>query len=115
MTRRPTVARSGNTLRASQGTGPGAALGITPRTKRVFEAALKEAKHLGRQRCADPEHLLLALARSDGVAAEILAAHGADEAAIREQLATLLEREAPEIAAQLRAPQRRRGRRRARA
>jgi hypothetical protein len=93
----------------------GAALGITPRTKRVLEAALKEAKRVGRQRCADPEHLLLALAHGGGVAGEILAAHGVDEAALREHVATLLEREAPEIAAQLRAPQRRRGRRRARA
>jgi ATP-dependent Clp protease ATP-binding subunit ClpC len=94
--------------------GNEAALGITPRTKRVLEAAIKDAKRLGRQRCADSEHLLLALARTDGVAGEILAGRGADEAAIREQLATLLEREAPEIAAKLRAPERRHGRRRRR-
>jgi Clp amino terminal domain, pathogenicity island component len=94
----------------------GAALGITPRTKRVFETALKEAKHFSGQRCADTEHLLLALVRSDrGVAEEILNAHGADEERVRMTLATLIEREAPEIAAKLRTPQRRRGRRRARA
>jgi hypothetical protein len=91
---------------------PDAELGITPRTKRVFETAIKEAKRLGSQRCADTEHLLLALARSEGVAGEILTAHGADETAIREQLASLLEREAPELAAKLRSPERRRGRRR---
>lgn len=94
--------------------GDDAALGITPRTKRVFEEAVKEAKRLAHQRCADNEHLLLALGRSDGVAADILAAHAAGERAIRGQLATLLEREAPEIAARLRAPARGRGRRRGR-
>src|SRR5204862_7375623 len=99
--------------------GPGrsrdaTALGITPRTKRVFEAAINEAKRLGHQRCADSEHLLLALAAGDGVAGEILAEHRAGEEAVREKLATLLEREAPELAARLRAPERRRGRRRSR-
>jgi ATP-dependent Clp protease ATP-binding subunit ClpA len=90
----------------------GATLGITPRTKRVFEAAVKEGKRIGSRRCADPEDLLLALAAGDGVAGDILAEHGAADEAIREQLASLLEREAPEIAAKLRAPTRRRGRRR---
>jgi hypothetical protein len=94
--------------------GDGATLGITPRTKRVFEAAVKEGKRIGSRRCADPEDLLLALAAGDGVAGDILAEHGAGEEAIREQLASLLEREAPEIAAKLRAPKRRRGRRRSR-
>jgi len=95
--------------------GEGSTLGITPRTKRVFEDAVKEAKRLGSQRCADNEHLLLALSRSDGVAGDILAAQGADANAIPEQLARLLEREAPEIAAKLRAAPSRRGRRRSRA
>ena len=95
--------------------GEGAALGITPRTKRVLEAAVKEPKRVGRQRCADPEHLLLALAASDGVAGDILAELGAGEDIVREQLASLLEREAPEIAAMLRAPKRRGVRRRSRA
>lgn len=90
-------------------------LGITPRTKRVLEAAVKEAKRVGRQRCADSEHLLLALAASDGLARDILAQHGAVEVAIRGRLASLVEREAPEIAAKLRAPKRRRVRRRSRA
>jgi hypothetical protein len=95
--------------------GEGAALGITPRTKRVLEAAAKEPKRVGRQRCADPEHLLLALAASDGVAGDILAELSAGEDVVREQLASLLEREAPEIAATLRAPKRRGVRRRSRA
>ena len=81
----------------------------------MFEAGLKEAKRVGSQRCADPEHLLLVLASADGVAGDILAEHGAGEEAIREELATLLEREAPEIAARLRAPKRRGVRRRPRA
>ena len=52
----------------------------------------------------DSEHPLLALAASDGVARDILAQHGAEEEAIRGRLASLVEREAPEIAAKLRAP-----------
>lgn len=92
--------------------GDSTTLGITPRTKRVLELAVKEAKRVGRQRCADSEHLLLALAASTGVAHDILAEHGAGEEAVREQLASLLEREAPEIAAKLRTPPKRRGVRR---
>jgi ATP-dependent Clp protease ATP-binding subunit ClpC len=94
--------------------GEGATLGITPRTKRVFEAALKEGKRIGSRRCAEPEDVLLALAAGDGVAGDILAERGTGEEAIREQLASLLEREAPEIAAKLRAPKRRGVRRRSR-
>jgi hypothetical protein len=94
--------------------GDGATLGITPRTKRVFETAVKEAKRVGSQRCADSEHLLLALAESGGVAGDILAEHGAGEEAVREQLARLLEREAPEVAAKLRSSKRRGVRRRSR-
>ena len=95
--------------------GSSATLGITPRTKRVLEAAVREAKRVGPQRCADSEHLLLALAASDGVARDILAQHGAVEDAVRERLASLIQPEAPEIAAKLRAPKRRGVRRRSRA
>ena len=95
--------------------GDSASLGITPRTKRVLEAAVREAKRVGRQRCADSEHLLLALAASDGVARDILAQHGAGEDALRERLASLIAPQAPEIAAMLRAPKRRGVRRRSRA
>jgi Clp amino terminal domain, pathogenicity island component len=95
--------------------GDSATLGITPRTKRVLEAAVSEAKRVGRQRCADSEHLLLALAASEGVARDILAQHQAGEDALRERLASLIEPQAPEIAAKLRAPKRRGIRRRSRA
>jgi ClpA/ClpB-like protein len=95
--------------------GDSATLGITPRTKRVLERAVKEAKRVGRQRCADAEHVLLALATSDGVARDILVQHGVQEEALRERLASLIEPEAPEIAAKLRAPKRRGVRRRSRA
>jgi ATP-dependent Clp protease ATP-binding subunit ClpC len=94
--------------------GDAASLGITPRTKRVFELAVKEAKRVSAQRCADGEHLLLALAASEGVAGDILAERGVGEETVRERLAALLEREAPEVAARLRAPKRRGVRRRSR-
>jgi Clp amino terminal domain, pathogenicity island component len=92
--------------------GPGhsaddATLGITPRTKRVLEAARKEARRLG-HRCADTEHLLLAVCESGGVAQQILQAAGTHEGDVRAQLAMLVEKEAPEVAAKLRAPTRRR-------
>jgi Clp amino terminal domain, pathogenicity island component len=95
--------------------GDSATLGITPRAKRVLAAAVKEAKRVGRQRCADSEHLLLALAASEGVARDILAQHQAGEDALRDRLASLIESQAPEIAAKLRAPKRRGVRRRSRA
>jgi ATP-dependent Clp protease ATP-binding subunit ClpC len=94
--------------------GDSATLGITPRTKRVLERAVRQAKRVGRRRCADPEHLLLALAANDGVARGILTQHGAREDALRERLASLIEPEAPEIAEKLRAPKRRGVRRRSR-
>jgi hypothetical protein len=65
----------------------------------VFEGAVKEAKRVSSQRCADCEHLLLALAAGDGVAGEILSERDAGEEPIREALARLLEREAPGEAA----------------
>src|SRR3954447_3446075 len=92
--------------------GPGhsadsATLGITPRTKRVFDAARKEARRLG-HRCADAEHLLLAVCESDGVAQQMLQDAGAEVGDVRGELAALLENEAPELAAALRTPARRR-------
>jgi hypothetical protein len=73
------------------------------------------AKRIRSQRCADSEHLLLALAANGGIAGDILAEHDVGEDEVREALARLLEREAPELAAKLRAPKRRRVRRRSRA
>jgi hypothetical protein len=95
--------------------GPGhssrsATLGITPRTKRVLEAARKDARRLG-HRCADTEHLLLAVSEHEGVAEQVLRALGSEPGVVRAQLAELLEGEAPEIAAKMRAPARRRLRR----
>jgi hypothetical protein len=90
------------------GTGRAAgALGVRPETKRVFELALKDAKRFSGQRCADHEHVLLAVGRGGGIGGEILAASGIDDAALRGALAALLEREAPAIAARLRARRKR--------
>jgi hypothetical protein len=92
--------------------GETATLGISPRTKRVLEAAGQEARHLG-HRCAiaSPEHVLLALSAQHGaVAAEILRELGASDDRVREQLAVLLDGEAPELASKIREPRRRRRR-----
>jgi Clp amino terminal domain, pathogenicity island component len=83
---------------------PEGPLGITPRTKRVFEATRREGR-----RCPEPEHLLLALyAVPQGRAHEILTGFGATETRARETLAELLDREAPELAERIRQPPRRR-------
>jgi hypothetical protein len=92
--------------------GEASTLGISPRTKRVLEAAGHEARRLG-HRCAttSPEHVLLALsAQHDAVAAEVLGALGATDDRVREQLAELLEGEAPELASKIREPRPRRRR-----
>jgi hypothetical protein len=92
--------------------GETSTLGISPRTKRVLEAAGQEARHLG-HRCAiaSPEHVLLALsAQHDAVAAEILRELGASDDHVRQQLAELLEGEAPELASKIREPRRRKRR-----
>jgi ClpA/ClpB-like protein len=89
-------------------------LGISPRTKRVLEAAGKQARRLG-SRCAAPEHVLLALsAQRDAVGAEILRSAGATDNVLRDQLADLLVGEAPELAARIRPRAPRRLRRRVR-
>jgi hypothetical protein len=86
----------------------GGPLGVTPRTKHAFEAARREAKRAG-HRCPRPEHLLLALYPvSQGVAAKILLALGADEQRVSATMAELLSREAPELAERIRHPRRRR-------
>jgi hypothetical protein len=93
----------------SSGTG---ALGFTPRTKRVFDAAGREARRLG-HRCAAPEHVLLALGgERGGVGVQILRGCGVTEDDIRRQLSELLAGEAPELAARILQPPRRRLRRR---
>jgi hypothetical protein len=82
--------------------------GIAPRVKRSLERARREARNAGHS-CARAEHLLLAIATSDGVATQILERNGIDERALREQLARLLP-DAPEVAAALRHGPRRRAR-----
>jgi Clp amino terminal domain, pathogenicity island component len=92
--------------------GEAATLGISPRTKRVLEAAGQESRRLG-HRCAiaSPEHVLLALsAQHDAVAAQILRELGATDDRVRQQLAELLEGEAPELARKIPEPRRRRRR-----
>jgi hypothetical protein len=96
-------------IRALIGEGPGqphGELGITPRTKRAFEGARRVAKQLGHN-CVRSEHLLLALAESDGVASRILEALGAPSQRVREQVAEMLAVDVPELAARL-LPKRRR-------
>lgn len=92
---------------------PGGSLGVAPQTKRLIELARTLAKRLG-HRCARTEHLLLAAVSPalKSPAGAVLADCGADAARVCEQLAAMLEIEAPELAARLR-PRRRRLRRRA--
>jgi hypothetical protein len=82
--------------------------GIAPRVKRSLERARREARN-AKHSYARAEHLLLAIATSDGVATQILERHGIDESKLRDQLAELLP-DAPEIAAALRQGTRRRPR-----
>ena len=74
--------------------------GVAPRVKRSLERARREAKTT-HHRYARSEHLLLAIAASDGVATQILDRHGVDEASLRDQIAKLLP-DAPELAAAIR-------------
>ena len=92
---------------------PGGSLGVAPQTKRLLELARTLAKRLG-HRCARTEHVLLAAVSPSlkSPAGAVLADCGADAGRVCEQLASMLELEAPELAARLR-PRRRRLRRRA--
>lgn len=98
------------------GRGPGPShdeLGISPRLKRAFEDARRIAKKLGHD-CVRSEHLLLALAESDTVAARILVALDAPPTRLREVIADRLAIDAPELAAQLEPARRPLARRRGR-
>lgn len=92
---------------------PGGSLGVAPQTKRLLELARTLSKRLG-HRCARTEHVLLAAVSPalKSPAGAVLAECGADAERVCEQLASMLEIEAPELAARLR-PNRRRLRRRA--
>jgi hypothetical protein len=85
-----------------------ATLGLSARTKRVFEAAALEARRLG-HRCAAPEHVLLALSTHDkAVGVRILRDFDVSDERLRHQLSELLAGEAPELAAKIvRRPRRR--------
>jgi hypothetical protein len=90
-----------------------ATLGISSRAKRVLEAAGQEGRRLG-HRCAtaSPEHVLLALsAQHDAVAAQILRDLDVNDDRLRHELSELLAGEAPDLAAAIRQPPRRRLRR----
>jgi len=91
---------------------PGGSLGVAPQTKRLLELARTLAKRLG-HRCARTEHVLLAAVSPalKSPAENVLANCGADATRVCEQLASMLEIEAPELAARMRP--RRRGLRRA--
>jgi ATP-dependent Clp protease ATP-binding subunit ClpC len=63
---------------------------FTPRAKKVLELSLSEAKLLG-HRYIGTEHILLGLLREgEGVAAQVLAALGADLDGVRERVIQLL-------------------------
>jgi ATP-dependent Clp protease ATP-binding subunit ClpC len=63
---------------------------FTPRAKKVLELSLSEAKLLG-HRYIGTEHILLGLLREgEGVAAQVLAALGADLDGVRERVVQLL-------------------------
>jgi Clp amino terminal domain, pathogenicity island component len=75
----------GQGLRAPTGHIP-----FTPRAKKVMELSLREALQLGRS-SIDTEHLLLGIFREgEGVAAQVLAGLGADDARVRGQVVRLL-------------------------
>jgi ATP-dependent Clp protease ATP-binding subunit ClpA len=81
---------------------PDGSLGVAPQTKRLLELAKAFAKRLDHE-CIRTEHILLAAAapRLHSPAATLLSDCGVTAEAIREQLATMLLREAPEIADRL--------------
>ncbi|OPY58856.1 MAG: Negative regulator of genetic competence ClpC/MecB [Pelotomaculum sp. PtaU1.Bin035] len=63
---------------------------LTPRTKRVLELSIDEARRMGHNYIGT-EHLLLGLVREgEGVAAHILNAYGADSRKVRAMVANLL-------------------------
>ncbi|HEY3238480.1 MAG TPA: Clp protease N-terminal domain-containing protein [Acidimicrobiia bacterium] len=74
------------------GTEPGGGhIPFTPRAKKVLELALREAIKMGHKHIGT-EHVVLAITREGkGVAAQILAARGADDARVREVVQRLLD------------------------
>ncbi|RKD33760.1 ATP-dependent Clp protease ATP-binding subunit [Thermohalobacter berrensis] len=76
--------------KVGKGEDGGQLLGFTPRTKRVFELSIMEAKSLGHN-YVGTEHLLLALIREgEGVAATILKGAGINFSKAREEVIKML-------------------------
>ena len=75
---------------AGRGEGaPGGHIPFQPRSKKVLELSLREALSLGHNYIGT-EHILLGLVREEGVAAQVLATHGVDLAAARQEVVRLL-------------------------
>lgn len=71
---------------APRGGGSGRHVPFTPRAKKVLQLGVREAMRLG-QRCAGPEHLLLAMLRDgEGVGTRSLAQLGVDLGGLRRAL-----------------------------
>ena len=87
---------------------PSGSLGVAPQTKRLLELARTLGERLG-HRCARTEHVLLAAVSPsfNSPVASILVECGADSRSVCEQLASMLELEAPELAARMRQRRRR--------
>ena len=83
----PDTVRQRVTVMIGAGDEPGGAMmPFTPRSKKVLELALREARSL-RHNYIGTEHVLLALAReNEGVASRVLDELGADSATIRGRL-----------------------------
>jgi Clp amino terminal domain, pathogenicity island component len=80
-------------------TTPGPQIPFTPRSKKVLELSLREARSLGHDYIGT-EHILLGLIREgEGVAAQVLVKLGADLSRVRQQVIQLLSGEPVEQAA----------------
>jgi hypothetical protein len=80
-------------------TTPGPQIPFTPRSKKVLELSLREARSLGHDYIGT-EHILLGLIREgEGVAAQVLVELGADLPSVRQQVIQLLSGEPVEQAA----------------
>jgi len=100
----PEVARERVVRRLGTGTPRRTgSLGVAPQTKRLLALAQGIAKQLG-HRCARSEHMLLAASspKLHSPAATLLLECGASPDGLRDQLARMLELEAPELASRLR-------------
>ncbi len=73
-------------------------IGLTPRTKRVIELAVEEARRLGHHYIGT-EHLLLGLVREgNGIAADVLASLGVSLEAVRRRTLEVMRQDPPQAA-----------------